>query len=67
MAPLLVSRSMHPAEFSFGGPAGGRTRVRNAFALKGLQQFLKSCHSTTFQFLDQHRLDHSLIKPTDLL
>jgi len=39
LAPLLVSRSMHPAEFSFGGPAGGRTRVRNAFALKGLQQF----------------------------
>ena len=24
----------------YGGPAGGRTRVRNAFALKGLQQFL---------------------------
>jgi len=23
----------------YGGPAGGRTRVRNAFALKGLQQY----------------------------
>jgi len=28
-----------PNNVLYGGPAGGRTRVRNAFALKGLQQF----------------------------
>jgi hypothetical protein len=25
----------------YGGPGGSRTRVQNAFTLKGLQQFLK--------------------------
>ena len=33
---------------AYGGPAGGRTRVRNAFALKGLQQFLYSLTSTSW-------------------
>jgi hypothetical protein len=27
--------------YPYGGPGGGRTRVQNAFTLKGLQQFFK--------------------------
>jgi len=30
-----------------GGPGGSRTRVQNAFTLKGLQQFLLSIYSQT--------------------
>ena len=39
-ASITGCAALQSVKFSLGGPAGGRTRVRNAFALKGLQQSL---------------------------